>query len=73
MLSFCLNCRKYTESKNPKIVRTKNGRIMLLTKCEVCDNKKSKIIKGQEASGLASSLGIKTTLSKIALVGLLLV
>ena len=46
---------------------------MLLSKCEVCDNKKSKIIKGQEASGLASSLGIKTTLSKIALVGLLLV
>ena len=46
---------------------------MLLSKCEVCDNKKSKIIKEQKASGLVSSLGIKTTLSKIALVGLFLV
>ena len=34
MLSYCLKCRKNTESKNPKVVRTKNGRIMLLSKCE---------------------------------------
>ena len=26
-------CRKNTESENPKVVRTKNGRIMLLSKC----------------------------------------
>ena len=30
----------------------KNGRIMLLLKCVVCDGKKSKFIKEQEASGL---------------------
>ena len=30
---------------------------MLLSKCRVCDNKKSKFIKHQEASGLLSSLG----------------
>ena len=35
MLSHSLNCRKNTESKNPKIVRAKNGRIMLLSKCSV--------------------------------------
>ena len=35
MLSYCLKCRKNTESKNPKIVRTKNGRIMLLSKCAI--------------------------------------
>ena len=39
---------------------------MLLSKCEVCDSKKS---KNQEASGLLSSLGIKTTSSNIPLVG----
>ena len=72
MLSYCLKCRKNTESKNPKVVKTKNGRIMLLSKCEVCDSKKSKFIKEQEASGLLSSLGIKTPLSKIPLVGPLL-
>ena len=59
MLSYCLKCRKNTKSKNPEVVRTKNGRIMLLSKCTVCDSKKSTFIKEQEASGLLSSLGIK--------------
>ena len=45
-------CRKNTESKNPKVIRTKNGRIMLVSKYAVCDGKKSKFIKEQEASGL---------------------
>ena len=39
MLLYCLKCGKNTESKNPKFVRTKNGRIKLLSKCEVCDRK----------------------------------
>ena len=34
---------------------------MLLSKCEVCDNKKIELIKKQETSGFLSSLGIKTT------------
>ena len=72
MLLYCLKCRKNTESKNPKVAKTKNGRRMLLLKCAVCDSKKSKFIKLQEASGLLSKLGIKTPLSKIPLVGLLL-
>ena len=72
MLSYCLKCRKNTESKNRKVARSKNGRIMLLPKCAVCHSKKSKFIKQQEASGLLSSLGIKTGLSKIPLVGSLL-
>ena len=38
---------------------------MLLSKCAVCDSKKLKFIKEQEASGLSSILGIKTPLSKI--------
>ena len=48
MLSFCLRCRKNTESKNPEVEKTKNGRIMLLSKCTVCNSKKSKFIKEQE-------------------------
>ena len=32
---------------------------MLLSKCGVCDKKKSKFIKQQEASGLLSSFGEK--------------
>ena len=51
MLSYyCLKCRKNTESKNPKGSRTKNGRIMLLSNFAVCDSKKLKFIKEQEAT-----------------------
>ena len=74
MLSYCLKCRKNTESNNPKVARTKIERIMLSLKYAVCDiyQSLSKFIKEQEVSGLLNSLGIKTLLSKIPLVGLLL-
>ena len=45
MLSYCLRCRKNKDSKNPKVVKTKNGRIMLLSKCAVCNSKKPKFKK----------------------------
>ena len=60
MLYYSLKCRKNTKSKNPKVIRTKNGRILLFSKYVVSDSKKSKFIKVQEASGLLSSLGINT-------------
>ena len=72
MLLYCLKCWKNTETKNTKVVRTRNGKIMLLSKYAVCDSRKSKFIKEQEASWLLSSLEIKTSLSKIYLVGALL-
>ena len=72
MALYCLKCRKNTESKNPKVVKTKNGRIILLSKCALCDSQKAKFIKEEEASGLLSSLAIKTPLSNIPVVGLLL-
>ena len=72
MLSYCLKRRKNTESKNGKVVKTKNGRKILLSKFAMCDSKKLEFIKDQEASGLWSSLGIKIPLSKIPLVGPLL-
>ena len=33
--------------------------------CSVCENKKSKFVKEQEATGILSSLGIRTPLTKI--------
>ena len=45
---------------------------MLVSKFAVCDSKKSKFIKKQEAIGLLSCLGVKTLLNKVSLVGLLL-
>ena len=42
---------------------------MILSKCAICGSKKSKFIKEQEPKGLLSNLGIRTTLSKIRLLG----
>ena len=55
MLSYGLKCRKNTESKNPKVARTKNGKIIPSLKCALCESKKSKFIKEQEASGILSN------------------
>ena len=49
MLSYCLKCRKNTENKSPNVVMRKK-KLILLSKCAVCDSKNSKFIKGQEAS-----------------------
>ena len=72
MLSYCFKCRKNIESKGPKVVKTKIGRIMLLSQCTGYDSKKPIFIKQQETSGLLSSLGIKTPLRKIPLLVVLL-
>ena len=53
-------CTKNTQSKNPKSVKTKNGKILLLSNCARCNGKKSKFIEVQEARRLTSNLtGIK--------------
>ena len=69
MLSYCLKCKKNTESKNLRVSKTTNGKTMMLSKCSLCGSKKSKFIKEQQAKGLLSNLGIKTPLNKIPLLG----
>ena len=69
MLSYCLKCKKNTESIGPKVSATSNGRTMILSKRALCGSKKSKFIKKQEVKGLLSSLGIRTPFSKIPLLG----
>ena len=44
---------------------------MILSKCAISNNKKSRFIKEQEARGLLSNLGIRTPLSKIPLLNVL--
>ena len=72
MLSYCLKCRKNMESKNPEVISTENGRIMLLSLLKCVIVKKQSLLKSNEASGLLSSFGIKTPLKKIPLLGPLL-
>ena len=52
-------CRKNAESKNAKVLKPKNRRIVLLSQREVRDSEKSKLTEEQKASGLLSSLVIK--------------
>ena len=69
MKSYCLKCRKDTESINPKVSNTSNGRKTILSKCAICGSKKSTFIKNQEAKRLLSNLGVKTSLSKVPILG----
>ena len=68
MLSYCLKCKKNTESINPKVSKTTNGKTMILSKCALCGSK-SKFIKEQQAKGLLSNLGLRTPLNKIPVLG----
>ena len=72
MKSYCVKCRKYTENIDPKMVKTKNGRLLMQSKCTDCEIKNSRFVKEQEAKGLLGNLGIKTSLSKIPLLNVLL-
>ena len=62
MKSYCLKCRKDTS----------NGRTMLLSKCAICDTKKSWFIKNQETKELLSNLGVRTPLSKVPILSYIL-
>ena len=59
MKTFCVKCKKDIENIDPKIVRTKNNRLVMQSKCSICGIKKSRLIKKQKAQGLLSNLGIK--------------
>ena len=68
--TYCLACRKYTKNNNPKIVRNRQNRFMIQSNCATCSSKKSRFIK-QQAMGILSNLGIKTSLSKVPLLNIL--
>ena len=42
---------------------------MILSKCAICNSKKSKFTKKQDAKGLLNNLGIRAALSKIPILG----
>ena len=69
MKSYCLKCKKDTENIKSGVSNTSNGRAMILSKCAICGTKKSRFIKNQEAKSLLSNLGIRTPLSKVPLLG----
>ena len=71
MKTYCVKCRKNTENLVSKISKTKDGRLIMQSKCPVCEIKKSKFVKEQKAKDLLSNLGIKIPLSQIPLLNVL--
>ena len=65
MKSYCLKCRKNIENINSRVSKTSNDRAMVLSKCAICDSKKTRFMKKQEVKGLLSKLGFRTPLSKV--------
>ena len=50
LLHNLFRCRKKREIKNPNVLRTKNGGIIILSKCGVAYIQKSKFVKEEKAT-----------------------
>ena len=72
MKTYCLKCKTNTDSIDPRMSKTKTNSLIMQSKCSVCEIKKSRFIKEQDAKGLLRNLGIKAPLSKILLLNVLL-
>ena len=57
-ITYCLSCKKNTRNINPNVVKTKNNRKMMLSRCSICNNKKSTFIL--QGSGIFDSLVYNT-------------
>ena len=71
MNTYCVKYRTNTENIDPKVIRTKNNRLLMQSTCSDCKNKMSQFVKEQEAKRLLSNLGINMPFSKIPLLNVL--
>ena len=62
---------KILKNVDPRMVRTKNNRLIMQAKCPVCAINKLRFVKEQQRKSLLSNLGIKTPLSKTSLLNIL--
>ena len=69
MKSYSLKCRKDTENINPRVLDTSKGRTMVLWKCAICDSKKPRFVKNQEAKRLLGNFDVRMPLSKVPILG----
>ena len=72
MNTYCLSCKKDTRNIAPKVIKTKNNRKMMLSRCSICNNKKStftgepsSLERASKGSGLFDSLGLNTSQKKM--------
>ena len=58
MNTYYLSCKKDMGNINSKVIKIKNNRKMILSRCSICNNKKSTFLS--KGSGLFDSLGLNT-------------
>ena len=58
MNTYCLSCKNDTKNNDPKIIKSKDNRKMMLSRCSICNDKKSIFLS--RGSGLLDSLGLNT-------------
>ena len=63
MNTYCLVYKKYTVNINPKVIKTKNNRKMMLSRCSICNNKKPTFVS--QGSGIFDSLVYNTDRDRI--------
>ena len=63
MNTYCLSCKKDTRNINPKVIKTKNNRKMMLSRCSICNNKNCAFLS--EGSGIFDSLIYNTNRDRI--------
>ena len=73
MNTYCLSCKKGTKNIDSKVIKIKNNRKMMLSRCSICNNKKSTFLS--QGSGWLDSLGLNTPQNRIKkmLYGMLLI
>ena len=62
MSSYCLKCKKNTENINPRVLKTKNNKTMILSQFAICSSKNSKFITKKEATAILSNLSLRIPL-----------
>ena len=72
MNTYCLSCKKDTRNINPKVIKTKNNRKMMLLRCSICNNRKctftaepSALALISQGSGIFDSLVYNTNRDRI--------
>ena len=63
MSTYCLSCKKDTKNIDSKVIKTKNNRKMMLSRCSICNNKKFTFVS--QGSGIFDSLIYNTRQNRI--------
>ena len=72
MNTYCLSCKKDARNIDTKVIKTKNNRKMMLSRCSICDNRNSTftaepsaLARISQGSGIFDSLVYNTNRNRM--------